>query len=66
MAIATNYDLDEVSLGDDVGTDATFTCCDETMTVADPDKYGDRTHTCGSCGTCADVTGLGLLGDIRD
>lgn len=66
MPITTDYYLDEVSPGEEVGTDATFTCCGQDMTAAAPDKYGYRTHTCGSCGTSADVDDLGLMNDIRD
>jgi hypothetical protein len=66
MATTTDYYLDDVSLGDEVGIDGTFTCCDQTMTAADPDKYGYRTHTCGNCGTQADIDDLGLLNDERD
>ncbi|WP_327223010.1 hypothetical protein OG229_02380 [Streptomyces platensis] len=65
MSITTHYDF-EVSPGDEVGTDATLFCCNQRMTVAGPDKHGDRTHTCGNCGAQVDVNKLGLLGDIRD
>jgi hypothetical protein len=64
MAITTDYNH-EVRPGDEVGTDATLVCCDQTMTAAAPDKYGDRTHRCGGCRTQADISKLGLVGDIR-
>ena len=65
MAITTDYNL-EIRPGDEVGVDTALVCCGQTMTAAAPDKYGDRTHTCGGCRVQVDIDALGLVDDIRD
>lgn len=40
-------------------------CCGEEMSTSSPDKYGDRTHTCRTCGTAVVVDHLGLVDDIH-
>lgn len=64
MSITTDYNF-KVSPGDEVGADPVLKCCGGHVMATAPDKFGGSTHTCGCCGTRADVSEHGVLSDIR-